>query len=146
MISIQGKRLVIFGCGYVGSALARAAVAAGARVEALTRNAEKASALKELGLSKVVVAELSSTDWHGEIEGGADFVVNCVSSGGGPDGYRQSYLAGMASILAWAAQGGVPIGTLLYTSSASMVSLAMGRVPQEQAPRLEGIMAHASQD
>src|ERR1700710_2122377 len=99
-MTFHGKRLVIFGCGYVGSAAAYAAVAAGARVEALTRNVEKAAALRAKGLSKVVVAELSSSDWHAQINGGADFVLNCVSSGGGTDGYQRSYLAGMTSILA----------------------------------------------
>ena len=131
MSFLHGKRLVIFGCGYVGSAVARAAVAAGARVEALTRNPEKAAALRALGLTRVVVAELSSSDWHGQLEGGADFVVNCVSSGGGPDGYRQSYLAGMASILAWAAQGSGPIGTMLYTSSTSVYPQGGGAVVEE---------------
>ena len=137
MASLHGKRLVIFGCGYVGSAVARAAVAAGAQVEALTRNPEKAVTLRALGLGKVVVAELSSSDWHGQIEGGADFVVNCVSSGGGPDGYRQSYVGGMASIIAWAEQGRVPIGTMLYTSSTSVYPQGGGAVVEETA-RAEG--------
>jgi nucleoside-diphosphate-sugar epimerase len=131
MTSLQGKRLVIFGCGYVGSAVARAAVAAGARVEALTRNSDKAVVLRSQGLAKVVVAELSSTDWHGQLEGGADFVVNCVSSSGGPDGYRQSYLNGMGSILAWGGQGGVPVGTMLYTSSTSVYPQGGGAVVEE---------------
>lgn len=135
MASLHGKRLVIFGCGYVGSAVAKAAVAAGVHVEALTRNAEKAVTLRSLGLAKVVVAELSSGDWHGQIDGGADFVVNCVSSGGGgPDGYRQSYVNGMASILAWAAQGGEPIGTMLYTSSTAVYPQGGGAVVEESAP------------
>ena len=60
MVPLSGKRLVIFGCGYVGSAVARAARAAGARVEALTRNPEKAAALRASGLARVVVAELSA--------------------------------------------------------------------------------------
>jgi phosphoglycerate dehydrogenase-like enzyme len=38
MESLRGKRLVIFGCGYVGTAVAREALAAGVHVEALTRN------------------------------------------------------------------------------------------------------------
>lgn len=135
MASLHGKRLVIFGCGYVGSAVAKAAVAAGVHVEALTRNAEKAVTLRSLGLAKVVVAELSSGDWHGQIDGGADFVVNCVSSGGGgPDGYRQSYVNGMASILAWAAQGGEPIGTMLYTSSTAVYPQGGGVAVDELAP------------
>lgn len=133
MTSLQGKRLVILGCGYVGSAVAQAAVAAGARVESLTRNPEKAALLRTQGLAKVVVAELSSFEWHGQIEGGADFVVNCVSSGGGPNGYHQSYLAGMASILAWAAKGSKPVGTLLYTSSTSVYPQGDGVVVEETA-------------
>ena len=133
MGSLLGRRLVIFGCGYVGSAVARAALAAGARVEALTRNPEKAATLRSLGLAKVVAAELSSSDWHAQIEGGADFVVNCVSSGGGPDGYRRSYLEGMASIIAWAAKGAMPVGTMLYTSSTSVYPQGGGAVVDETA-------------
>jgi len=133
MVSIAGKRLVIFGCGYIGSAVARAALAAGAQVEALTRNPEKAAALRALGLTKIVVAELSSTEWHRQIAGGPDFVVNCVSAGGGPDGYRQSYVAGMQSILAWAAEN-TPVGTLVYTSSTSVYPQGDGMVVDESAP------------
>ena len=131
MMSLQGKRLVIFGCGYVGTAIARAAIAAGARVEALTRNPKKAAVLREQGLEKVMVAELASSDWHGDLADGPDFVVNCVSSGGGPDGYRQSYLAGMESILAWAAHGATPVGTFLYTSSTSVYPQGGGAVVDE---------------
>lgn len=134
MTSLYGKRLVIFGCGYVGGAVARAAVAAGARVEALTRNPEKAAQLRKQSLSKVVVAELSSSDWHCEVKGSADFVLNCVSSAGGPDGYRQSYLAGMASILKWASAGKMPVGTMLYTSSTSVYPQGGGAMVDETAP------------
>jgi nucleoside-diphosphate-sugar epimerase len=135
MVSIAGKRLVILGCGYVGSAVARAALAAGAQVEALTRNPEKAEALRALGLTKVVVAELSSTEWHRQIAGGPDFVVNCVSAGGGPDGYRQSYVAGLQSILVWAAAAGTaPVGTLVYTSSTSVYPQGDGMLVDESAP------------
>ena len=134
MASLSGKRLVIFGCGYVGSAVAQAAIAAGASVEALTRNPGKAAALRALGLAKVVVADLASSDWHGQIAGGPDFVVNCVSAGGGPDGYRQSYVVGLQSILAWAAAGGAPIGTLVYTSSTSVYPQGDGVVVDESAP------------
>jgi len=133
MSPFNGKRLVIFGCGYVGSALAREAVGMGARVEVLTRNREKAATLRQQGLSRVVVAELSSSDWHSQIDRGADFVVNCVSSGGGPEGYRNSYLLGMASILAWAGQAGAPIGTLLYTSSTSVYPQGSGQMVDEMA-------------
>lgn len=134
MVPIAGKRLVIFGCGYIGTAVARAALSAGAQVEALTRNPEKAAALRALGLAKVAVAELSSVEWHGQIARGPDFVVNCVSAGGGPDGYRQSYVAGLQSILAWAAAGAAPVGTLVYTSSTSVYPQGDGMVVDESAP------------
>ena len=133
MDPIAGKRLVIFGCGYVGSALARAAVAAGASVEALTRNPEKAAALRAAGLAEVVVADLATDAWHRQIAGSADFVVNCVSSGG-PDAYRQSYVEGMKSVLTWAARGAAAVGTFVYTSSTSVYPQGGGVVVDETAP------------
>jgi nucleoside-diphosphate-sugar epimerase len=140
MDSLQNKRLVIFGCGYVGSALARAAMKAGAQVTALTRNPEKAAALGADGVRDVVVGELSSTDWHGRIAPGADFVVNCVSSGGGGlDGYRRSYVGGMKSILHWAATGAQPVGTFVYTSSTSVYPQGNGAVVDESATPLVNV-------
>ncbi len=131
-MSLSGKRLVIFGCGYVGSAVAQAAQAAGARVEALTRNPEKAAALRAAGVAKVVVADLASTDWHAEVAGGPDFVVNTVSSGG-RDQYWQSYVVGMQSILSWAGAGSQPVGTMVYTSSTSVYPQGEGAVVDEIA-------------
>lgn len=134
MPSLSGQRLVIFGCGYVGSAVAQAALAAGARVEALTRNPEKAAALRAGGLAKVAIADLASAGWHDQIEGGADYVVNCVSAGGGPDGYQRSYVDGMKSILAWAARSSRPVGTMVYTSSTSVYAQGGGATVGEADP------------
>jgi nucleoside-diphosphate-sugar epimerase len=134
MVSLANKHLVIFGCGYVGSAVAREAVAQGARVTALTRNPDKAAVLRESGVSEVVIADLAGDDWHRSIPAGADFVLNSVSSGGGGiEGYRHSYAGGMRSILAWAARGSQPIGTLLYTSSTSVYPQGRGVVVDESA-------------
>lgn len=130
-MSLHGTRLVIFGCGYVGSALADAALAAGMRVGALTRNPDKAAALRAKGI-EVVVADLASSDWHAQIAGGADFVVNCVSSGGA-EHYRRSYVDGMRSVLAWAAKGEKPVGTLVYTSSTAVYPQGGGAVVDEAA-------------
>jgi nucleoside-diphosphate-sugar epimerase len=131
--NFSGKRLVIFGCGYVGSEVAREAVARGVRVTALTRNEAKAAALRAAGVN-VVVADLAENSWHGQIEGGADFVVNCVSSGGaGPEGYRRSYVDGMDSIVRWAQARGAA-GTLVYTSSTSVYPQDGGVRVDETAP------------
>jgi nucleoside-diphosphate-sugar epimerase len=115
----RGKRLVVFGAGYVGQALARQASQAGARVIALTRNPEKVQALRAQGI-EAVEADLATASWHPQIEGAADFGVNCVSSGGGGTAaYRRSYYDGMRSIAEWAAARG-GFGTFVYTSSTSV--------------------------
>ena len=127
------KHLVIFGCGYVGSEFAQQACRRGVRVTALTRNEAGAAALRAEGV-ETVVADLAGNTWHGQIEGRADFVLNCVSSGGGGlEAYRRSYVEGMASVLAWAGtRGGA--GTLVYTSSTSVYPQGGGARVDETAP------------
>ncbi len=122
---------MILGCGYVGGEMARQAVIRGLRVTALTRNAAKADLLRSAGV-EVVVAELAGDAWHTRIPGGADFVLNCVSSGGGGvEGYRRSYVEGMRSILGWAQRG--PAGTFIYTGSTSVYPQGGGAVVDEAA-------------
>jgi nucleoside-diphosphate-sugar epimerase len=145
-----GRRLVVFGAGYVGGAVAREAAARGMRVTALTRNPEKARVLAEAGVD-TVVGELADDAWHGRIaehgaERGADFVLNCVSAGGGGlEGYRRSYVGGMRSVAAWAAKmrgasgaaagvGQSGIGVLVYTGSTAVYPQTGGAVVGEEAP------------
>lgn len=116
--AMANKRLAIFGAGYVGSTVARQALKKGFVVTALTRNAQKAHDLRECG-AEVVIGDLGSTEWHSQIEGEFDFVLNCVSSGGGGiAGYTHSYLEGMESILKWLSPEFT--GTFVYTSSTSV--------------------------
>jgi nucleoside-diphosphate-sugar epimerase len=141
MDSLQGKSLVIFGCGYVGSALARAATAGGAKVTALTRNEGVAARLKS-EVAEVVVADLGSDQWHARIPAGVDFAVNCVSAGGGGlEGYRRSYVDGMASVLRWAVAGPRPVGSLIYTSSTSVYPQGDGMKVGEDADTSESSAA-----
>lgn len=113
------ESVMIFGCGYVGAALAETLLGAGVRVGALTRNPDKAARLKELGLNEVVVEDLSSIAWHRRLSGSYVAVVNCVSSaGGGLEGYRKSYVEGQQSILKWVE--GNSIETYIYTGSTSV--------------------------
>jgi nucleoside-diphosphate-sugar epimerase len=129
----RGKRLVVFGAGYVGGELARQALVRGMEVTTLTRNAEQAAALAVLGAG-AVVADLAGEGWHERIAGGAEFVANCVSAGGGGvDGYRRSYVEGMTSILAWARTRGA-VGTLVYTGSTSVYPQDGGAIVDETVP------------
>ena len=126
-------RLVIFGCGYVGSAVADWALTAGFQVAAITRNRDTAATLREKGVN-AVVADLASESWHREVEGAPSFALNCVSSGGGGlEAYRHSYLGGMTSILTWARSFG-QIGTVVYTSSTSVYPQGDGARVDESLP------------
>ncbi len=127
--NFRGKRLVVFGAGYVGSALTEMAATAGLAVTALTRNADTAGRLRSLGV-RVVCARLQERDWHAAI-GEQDWVVNCVSSGGGGEaGYRESYVEGFASILSWLRQCRGKPDTLVYTSSTSVYPQSDGMVDE----------------
>jgi nucleoside-diphosphate-sugar epimerase len=129
----SGKRLVVFGAGYVGREVALQGIARAMKVTALTRNAEKAEALRQRGVT-TVVADLSSGEWHRQIAPGADFAVSCVSSGGsGIAGYRASYLEGSQSLCRWARQG-PRLGTFVYTSSTSVYEQGAGGVVTEDDP------------
>lgn len=129
----KGKHFVVFGAGYVGGAVAGEAARLGARVTALTRNPAKVSALAAVGCD-VVIDELASDAWHGKILDRADFVLNCVSAGGGGiEGYRRSYVEGMQSILAWARKRG-GAGTVVYTSSTSVYPQSGGVRVDEASP------------
>lgn len=131
MAPLTGKQLTIFGCGYVGAALAEAALARGARVTALTRNEEKAAALRARGV-EVLLADLASTEWHARLGAGADFVADTVSaSASTPEAYRAAYVDGMRSILAWAQRASV--GTLVYTSSTGVYPQGGGARIDESA-------------
>lgn len=126
------ESVFIFGCGYVGTALARYLIDQGVRVGALTRNPDKVARLRTLGLAEVIEAELDSNNWHSQIEGRYAAVVNCVSSaGGGLEGYRKSYVDGQRSILEWAKTQA--IGTYVYTSSTSVYPQDGGETVDETA-------------
>jgi nucleoside-diphosphate-sugar epimerase len=121
----SGKSVVVFGAGYVGGAVVEKALSYGAKVTALTRNPSTAVALLKVG-ARVVCSDLSLADWRAEIPGEAEYVLNCVSAGGGgPQGYRRSYLLGMESVLAWAGQRAVQ--SLTYTSSTSVYAQGGGQ-------------------
>ena len=113
------ESVMIFGCGYVGTALAEVLATIGLRVGALTRNAERAAALRKSGLAEVIEADLDGTDWQRKLSGRYDAVVNCVSSaGGGIDGYRKSYVEGQKRIIEWAETQ--KLRSYIYTSSTSV--------------------------
>ena len=126
------ESVFIFGCGYVGGALADSLLADGVRVGGLTRNAATAAALRERGLSEVVEADIDSDRWHSAIRQPYACVVNCVSSaGGGLEGYRRSYLEGQRSVLDWAE--GKAVERYVFTGSTSVYPQSGGTAVDEEA-------------
>jgi len=129
--------VAILGAGYVGSELARLAIARGWRVSTLTRNPVKADTLRALGCGTVVVADIADRGWHAKLAGAHSFVVNTTSPGGaGLQGYRHSSVAGMESIGEWL--GSQPPGTVVYTSSTGVYPQGGGAIIDESAPTEEG--------
>lgn len=124
-MSIDSPLLTIFGCGYIGTALASAALARGWRVRALTRNAEKAAALQAMGVT-VLVDDLAGRHWHRKWPERGNYIVNCVSaSSPDSDGYYHAYHEGTKSIIAWTAAGSGG-STLVYTGSTSVYPQTIG--------------------
>lgn len=130
---LAGRTVVVFGAGYIGGAVVRAAVAAGAEVVALTRNPATAAVLGSTG-AKAVVADLAADMWHEQVPASVSFVLNAVSSGGGGlEGYRSSYLRGAESIVSWARARNVA-AHLIYTGSTSVYAQDDGVRVDERQP------------
>jgi nucleoside-diphosphate-sugar epimerase len=126
------SKITILGCGYLGSALAKVCLGKGWQVAALTRNPKTASALRTLGVSKVIESQIQNDDWHGQLDANQDFVVNCVgASSSDPDGYISSYVEGQDSVMKWLEQG--QVGSFIFTSSISVYPQTEKRLVDETA-------------
>lgn len=116
---MKAKRVLILGCGYVGSAFAIAARASGCSVKAVTRNR---SILDSLAGHEIegFCGTLEEDDWFGFADSGFDWVLNCVSaSEPGIEGYRKSYLDGNRKLARWMDESGFE-GRAIYTSSVAV--------------------------
>ena len=129
--------MVIFGCGYVGRELARAAANSGYEVWIHSRNPETLKAVAEIPLERHILGDLHSDEWHRKLTGHWDVVFNLVSSaGGGMIGYELSYIEGNRSIMRWAASN--PVKRFVYTSATSVYPQTDGEwVTEEDVPELE---------
>ena len=131
------KRMVIFGCGYVGRALAGKAVEAGYAVWIHSRNPDALAMVEGIPPERRIVADLHEDFWHHQLDGEWDVAVNLVSSaGGGIEGYRLSYLEGNRSIREWGRKADV--GRFLYSSATSVYPQTQGEwVDEDDVPELD---------
>ncbi len=124
------KRFLVCGPGYVGGAVVQALLKLGASVDVLTRSEARLRAFEAMG-GRGWAADIAGRDWHGQISTDYDGILFSISSGGGGvEGYRHSYEAGMASLRAWAFTRAVT-AHLVYTSSTSVYDADGGAVVDE---------------
>jgi nucleoside-diphosphate-sugar epimerase len=130
--------MLLLGCGYIGTALAQAALGGGEAVSALTRSEERAAGLRALGLQPVVAGDIASHAWHKQLNPANEAIVLSVApSARGAEGYRHSFVEGAKSITHWlgqsAASGRAPARELVFTSSTSVYPQTAGEWVDEGA-------------
>ena len=123
-----GERVLVAGCGYVGSVMARQFHALGWTVTAITRSAESAHALQGEPF-QILACDIGDRAALAAL-GAFDAVISCVSSGrGGADVYRQIYLEGTQNLL-----DVLRPKRFLFTGSTSVYAQTDGEVVTEESP------------
>ncbi len=114
-------RILIAGCGYVGTATADLFHAARWEVEGWTHSPESAAKLRGKPYA-IRAVDIADRDSVAEAAGEFDAVIHCASSGGGgAAGYRRVYFEGAKNLLAT-----LRPRTFVYTSSTSVYAQAEG--------------------
>jgi nucleoside-diphosphate-sugar epimerase len=123
--------VLVAGCGWLGTALARALLAGGHRVTGVRRDAARASALREEGIVPLAL-DLAAPGAGAALPADLDAIVACQSSGADtPDAYRAAYVEATRTLLAAAARRGAP---LVYTGSTGVFGQRDGGDVDERTP------------
>ena len=109
-------RVLIIGCGYVGSALGQELVSQGHEVIGIVRSEKSALEIRNLGIKPRIADCTTEEGARQACQGGAEVVVLALSSGGSD--YRKTYVEGMQHVLA--ALKKEPPRIFFYTSSTSV--------------------------
>jgi nucleoside-diphosphate-sugar epimerase len=123
-------RILIAGCGYVGSALARRRVAAGDVVFGLRRRPEGLPA----GVVPVAADLCDAAELRVTLPRDLDAVVYATAADGrDPEAYRRAYVEGLSNLLQVVSDG---VGTrrVLFTSSTSVYAQDGGAWVDETSP------------
>ncbi|MGZ5538510.1 MAG: NAD-dependent epimerase/dehydratase family protein [Chthoniobacterales bacterium] len=116
-------RILIAGCGYVGSAVADLFHHGGWQVEGWTASRETA------GPYPIRIVDLSNEEAVARAASNFDVIVQCASSrGGSADDYRRIYLEGARSLTS-----AVPQAQFLFTSSTSVYAQTDGEWVNEES-------------
>jgi nucleoside-diphosphate-sugar epimerase len=122
--------VLVAGCGWLGTALARRLVARGDRVTGVRRDAARAEALAALGITPLALDLLDPSS--GARLPAADAIVACQSAAGDTEAaYRAAYLDANRTLLDAAARSGAP---LVYTGSTGVFGQGDGSDVNETTP------------
>ena len=124
-------RVLIVGCGYVGTALGIQLSRLGHRVSGVRRSSEGVAELAALGISPIQ-ADVSEPVECREVPGTFDWIVNTVSAGRTVlDSYRRVYLEGTRNLID--RFGGESPVKYVYTSSTGVYGQQDGSTVSEQS-------------
>jgi len=125
--------VLVAGCGWLGTALARALVARGDRVTGVRRDAARAAALAPLGVEPLAL-DLARPDAVGRLPADLDAVIACQAAAAeSPEAYRAAYLDANRTLLEAADRAGAR--AFVYTGSTGVFGQTDGRdVDEETAP------------
>ena len=124
-------RILIVGCGYLGTAAGALLVRSGHEVVGLRRTMDEREELLAAGIQPAWgdVTDPGSLD---RLSGSFEAVVNTVSSSrGGAEVYREVYPEGTRTLLAWLRQH--PVHRYVYTSSTSVYGQTDGSTVDEES-------------
>ena len=125
-------RVLIVGCGYVGSHAALELVRLGHEVFGLRRSGAEDPELATAGV-KQLTGDITKPEDLARLPGPFDWVINTVSSTqGGVDEYEQVYVGGTRHLIEWLAP--TPLQKFVYTSSTSVYGQVDGSVVKETSP------------
>ncbi len=123
-------RIVIAGCGYVGSALGVELVGEGHEVFGLRRDPSRLPS----GIEPLQ-ADLSRRESALVLPSGVDFAVYCASpDDASPNAYRRAYLDGLELFLRTLREQGEKPRRILFTSSTSVYAQDRGEWVDEESP------------
>jgi len=123
--------VLVAGCGWLGTAVARRLLQRGDRVTGIRRDPGRAEALRDLGVEPLAV-DLSAPGAEGRIPP-VDAIVACQSAGAdGAEAYRAAYVEANRALLAAASRGGAR--AFVYTGSTGVFGQRDGSDVDETTP------------
>jgi nucleoside-diphosphate-sugar epimerase len=124
--------VLVAGCGWLGSAIARVLVARGDRVSGVRREAGRAGSLAALGVAPLPV-DLAAPGAGRALPRDVDAVIACQSASGDDEGaYRRAYVDANRTLLDLAAASGAR--AFVYTGSTGLFGQRDGSDVDEVAP------------